>query len=222
TCHCGTFVKFAAANVEPTSPSRTGDDGSRIASKISETPRSVRTTCATHGARNPSTISNRSPDGSGRASGARGAAGGGKFPEAADDGALGGAGEFQERRCPVHRHADLLARARNEISSLHRLGDDSKPMTAFRPTIGGPWDQETAVLETPHVRDPDAVDVEVHKWIGMPGPSTDLDGPSDRGAARRLQNRGPARVEPRVPQQLRAGLAGNREFHGQVVRPRMF
>src|SRR5207249_8503174 len=36
TCHCGTFVKFAAANVEPTSPSRTGDDGSRIASKISE------------------------------------------------------------------------------------------------------------------------------------------------------------------------------------------
>ena len=56
----------------------------------------------------------------------------------------------------------------------------------------------------------------------MPGPSTDLDGPSDRGAARRLQNRGPARVEPRVPQQLRAGLAGNREFHGQVVRPRMF
>src|SRR2546430_7718012 len=94
-------------------------------------------------------------------------------------------------------------------------------MTAFRPTLGGPWDQETAVLEAPHVRDPDAVDVEVHKWIGMPGPSMDLDGPSDRGAVRRLQNRDPARAEPRVPQQLRAGLAGNREFHGQVVRPRM-
>src|SRR5438046_5140489 len=78
-----TRYNVAAANDDPTSPSRPGDDGYRIASRISETPRSVRTTCATHGARNPSTISNRSPDGSGRASGARGAAGGGKFPEVA-------------------------------------------------------------------------------------------------------------------------------------------
>src|SRR5437773_10896901 len=142
--------------------------------------------------------------------------------EAADDGSLGGTGEFQEWACPVHRHGDLLARTRDEVTSLHRLGDDSKPMTACRPTLGGPWDQETAVLKAPHVRDPDAVDVEVHKWIGMPGPSTDLDGPSERGAGRRLQNRGPARVEPRVPQQLRAGFAWNREFHRQAVRPRMF
>src|SRR5205807_8105623 len=141
--------------------------------------------------------------------------------EAADDGSLGGTGEFQEGRCPVQRHGDLLARARDEVPSLHRLGDDSKPMTAFRPTLGGPWDQETAVLEAPHVRDPDAVDVEVHKWIGMPGPSMDLDGPSDRGAVRRLQNRDPARVEPRGPQHLRVGLAGNREFDGEGVRPRM-
>ena len=60
--------------------------------------------------------------------------------EAADDRSLGGAGEFQEWRCPVHRHGDLLARARDGVSSLHCLGDDSKPMTALLPTIGGPWD----------------------------------------------------------------------------------
>src|SRR2546430_13546363 len=94
-------------------------------------------------------------------------------------------------------------------------------MTAFRPTLGGPWDQETAVLEAPHVRDPDAVDVEVHKWIGMPGPSMDLHGPSHRGDVRRLQDRDPARVEPRSPQQLAAGLAWHRALHGQVIRPRM-
>src|SRR5436309_13304772 len=94
-------------------------------------------------------------------------------------------------------------------------------MTAFRPTLGGPWDQETAVLETPHVRDPDAVDVEVHKWIGMPGPSTDLDGPSDRGAARRLQNRGPLRWEDRVPICLPRWDARREGKECRVRRPRV-
>ena len=59
--------------------------------------------------------------------------------------------------------------------------------------------------------------------IGLPSFAADVDGPSDGGSARGLEDRGPARVEARIPQQLggRSGSIGQADFDREIVRPGM-
>src|SRR5207249_7399773 len=98
-----------------------------------------------------------------------------------------------------------------------------QPMSPLEPVVGRPSDGEIATRSALGARNPYVVYVEVDERIGLPSFAADVDGPSDGGSARGLEDRGPARVEAGIPQQLggRSGSIGQADFDREIVRPGM-